>query len=297
LESGAFKLNKAVYYFSGTGNTLAVAREIAKKIHAEPIPLAAAMRAEKLHIDAQTIGVVFPSYLAMVYGMPLIVERFIRKIENIDSLHIFAVCTCGGYTPVNALPSLFRLEQLIRSCGGKLSAAYSVRLPMNNLDYGHIPIPIETDSETIIQNSKGAIDFVCNDILKGKPTKHRLAKRTFPLLLTPLFLATKKPVLNMLKKQAKVPADANLAYAELVPLTDRSIVVNDDCTGCGICARVCPVGNIKITDGKPVFQHRCEMCFACDEWCPVNAVHHWSRKVGVKYRHPDVRLPDMLAHR
>jgi MinD superfamily P-loop ATPase len=70
--------------------------------------------------------------------------------------------------------------------------------------------------------------------------------------------------------------------------------VDEKCTGCGTCAKVCPVNNIKIVDKRPEFQHKCEMCFACDEWCPSNAIHHWSRSEGVKYHHPDVSISDMI---
>ena len=99
-----------IFYFSGTGNTLALAKEIARKIDADIISISKVVY-ENLYIDAVRIGIVFPSYLAPLSGVPLIVERFVRKIENIGDMSIFAVCNCGGYESVNALPSfggLFR---------------------------------------------------------------------------------------------------------------------------------------------------------------------------------------------
>jgi MinD superfamily P-loop ATPase len=88
--------------------------------------------------------------------------------------------------------------------------------------------------------------------------------------------------------------DTKLNYFELIPLTDKSIIVDEKCISCGTCAKVCPVNNIKIIDEKPQFQHRCEMCFACDEWCPSTAIHHWGRSEGVKYHHPEVKTSDMI---
>lgn len=108
---------------------MALAREIAKRVNAKLIAISSTKNAEKIHVSAKTVGIIFPSYLAAVIGMPLIVDRFIKKIDNLDSLRIFAVCTCGGDESVNALPSLKKLEHTIRSCGEKLSAGYSVRLP------------------------------------------------------------------------------------------------------------------------------------------------------------------------
>lgn len=287
-------MNTKIYYFSGTGNSLVVARDIAKKVNAELISIHKVMNMDKIQIDAERIGIVFPSYIAPLAGIPNIVERFIEKITNIESISIFAVCTCGGYECVNALPSLYRLRHIIKSCGGKLSAEYSTRLPMNNLDYDHIPIPIKRDQEVIINGSKTRIDNISFRILKGKGTMYKNVKNLFVLLMTPMYKLMRQPVTNALKEKAKEPLESQLKYYELMHLTDKSITINENCNGCGICARVCPVNNIKIVENKPEFQHKCEMCFACDEWCPSNAIHHWSRAEGVKYHHPEVKLSDML---
>jgi len=284
-----------IYYFSGTGNSFAVAKDIAKKADAELISIPGAMYMDKIQVDAESIGIIFPSYLAPLSGLPLIVERFVRKIANIESMYVFAVCTCGGYECVNALPSLERLRHIIRSCGGKLSAEYSVRLPMNNLDYDHIPIPIIRDQEIIINKSKAKIDDVCYRIINKRGTKYKIVKKLFGLLMTPLYKLIRQSVINDLKEKAKEPMDTGLKYFELIPLTDKSIIIDEKCNGCGTCEKVCPVNNIKIVDKKPEFQHKCEMCFACDEWCSYNAIHHWSRTVGVKYHHPEVEISDMLC--
>jgi len=283
-----------IYYFSGTGNSFVVATNIAKKVKADLISIPKVMSMDKIQIDTECIGIIFPSYIAPLSGLPLIVERFVKKIADIESIHIFAVCTCGGYECVNALPSLNKLKKIIKSCGGKLSDEYSTRLPMNNLDYDHIPIPIIENQEVIINRSKTKIDDICYRIIKKRGTKYKIAKNMFKLLMAPLYKMMRQSVTNSLKKKAKEPVDTKLKYFELMPLTDKSITVDGKCNGCGTCAKVCPVNNIKIVAKKPEFRHRCEICFACDEWCPSNAIHHWSRSEGVKYHHPEVKLSDML---
>lgn len=283
-----------LFYFSGTGNTFALAKEIADKIEAELISIPKVMKEERIYINTKNIGIVFPSYMAPVSGLPLIVERFIRKIDNIGDLTIFAVCNCGGYESVNALPSLHKLQKIIKSCGGKLCAEYSLRLPMNNLDYDHIPIPINRDSEDIIRKSKAEIARICNCIMKRNKTRYKVLKNLFLYIMNPIYKLIRPAVIKELKIKAHEPADSKLQYDALIPLTDKSIEVDEKCIGCGICAKVCPVENIKIVNKKPEFQHRCEMCFACDEWCPTNSIHHWSRAKGIKYHHPEVHLVNML---
>ncbi len=283
-----------IYYFSGTGNTLAVARDIANGIKAHLIAIPNVIGEGKIHSDTDRIGIVFPSYLAPLAGLPLIVENFIRKIINIESLSIFAVCTCGGYECVNAVPSLMKAKTIIRECGGRLSAAFSVRLPMNNLDYDHIPIPITKDQDVIFSRSRIRIDRICDRIMKRQDTKFKAAKAICQMLMKPLYYMMRKSIINVLIEKANEPADTKREYFQLMPLTDRSITVSERCYGCGICARVCPANNIRLADKRPIFLHRCEMCFACDEWCPAGAIRHWSRSGGVKYHHPAVKLSDMI---
>ena len=209
-----------IFYFSGTGNSYVVAKDIAKKVKADLISIPKVINMDRMQVDADSIGIVFPSYLAPLSGIPLIVERFVKKIANIESIHIFAVCTCGGYECVNALPSLNKLKQIIRSCGGKLSAEYSTRLPMNNLDYDHIPIPINRDQQVIINKSKTKIDDICYRIIKKRSTKYKIAKILFNLLMTPLYKMMRQSVINALKEKAKEPMDTKLTYFELIPLTE-----------------------------------------------------------------------------
>jgi len=60
------------------------------------------------------------------------------------------------------------------------------------------------------------------------------------------------------------------------------------CTGCGICAEICPKDCIRMgSDGKayPAFPEDCALCAFCEMDCPANAIY-----VG-----PDLRPPALTC--
>ncbi|MHB1377223.1 MAG: hypothetical protein ACYCXB_07365 [Candidatus Humimicrobiaceae bacterium] len=56
-------MNTEIYYFSGTGNSLAVARDITKKADGKLISIFSVLDKKSINTDADTLGIVFPVYL------------------------------------------------------------------------------------------------------------------------------------------------------------------------------------------------------------------------------------------
>ena len=287
------KMNVQVFYFSGTGNSLDVAKEIAAGVEGEICAMAKSGKTTKT--DATKVGLVFPSYMAQLHGIPLIVERFTRGLEDIGSKYIFAVCTCGGYENFNALPTLRNLSRLVRSLGGRVAAEYSIRLPMNTLDYSHIPLPIDQDKERMFEKCHGQVRTICETVTRGGTSRYKVSKALLNWTMAPLYLLLRGVYYRELLKNAREPRDCGLSFYELIPMSDKSISINENCKSCSTCVKVCPVGNITMLNGKPTWQHHCEICLACAEWCPNGAIHHNSRPQGKNYHHPKVSLDDMLA--
>ena len=59
----------------------------------ELIPIASVVDKEVIETDADVVGIVFPTYYEPYGGVPIIVRKFARKLEDIDSKYIFAICT------------------------------------------------------------------------------------------------------------------------------------------------------------------------------------------------------------
>lgn len=286
-------MKAVIYYFSATGNCLAAARQIAACISAETVSIATLDQGSCDLKEYDRIGIVFPSYLAPIMGMPLIVERFVNRLSGIEHAQIFTVCTCGGYEFANALLPLERMSDLLRNRGGTVFAQYSVRMPMSNLDYKHIPVPISSNVSLIIERAEKKIDRICEQIQHNKRTRFPLSKWFARQFVGLIYQLLRKPAMKTLIAKSGKNASEGKAAGYFLPYTDRSILVRDTCIGCGVCEKVCPARNIILVNQRPQFQHRCEMCFACDEWCPSGAIQHWSREDGIKYHHPAIHLKDI----
>ena len=106
-----------IYYFTGTGNSLDVAKMVGKKFKNCDIKNIRKVIKNENTINDDVIGFVFPVY---AYGPPLMVRDFISNIKLSKKNYVFAVSTCGG-VPADTMGIT---SKLIRKSGGELSAGF-----------------------------------------------------------------------------------------------------------------------------------------------------------------------------
>jgi len=275
-----------IYYFSGTGNSLVVARDIAGQLDGKLIPLAALRSAQRVHTAADVIGIIFPVHNVVNGGVPLIIRNFLAKLEFSAAPYIFTVCTCGA----GSGDALVSVANIIKARGGQLAAGFTVKMPFN--------CPPFTKNEEQLKRFRAwqeQLAEVCATVAARRSMKIKTVNALIKALVYPLGQIMYASILNNYRKLAN---STELAFDEAVSFNDQSYAVDEHCNGCGICAKVCPVNNIAIVDHRPVWQHHCEACLACLVWCPQQAVSGGilSGKAE-RYQHPEVQLQDMFSQK
>ena len=74
-------------------------------------------------------------------------------------------------------------------------------------------------------------------------------------------------------------------------MSPKPFHATEACIGCKKCEKVCPVGNITVTD-RPVWGGNCTQCLACYHVCPVHAVEY-GKMTGKKGQYKGRLLKDL----
>jgi ferredoxin/flavodoxin len=257
-----------IYYFSGTGNSLAVGRKLAGRLDAELIQIVSA----DASAAAETVGLVFPLY---DFKPPEPVRAFIKILEGLEHRYIFAVCTYG----IAAHHALTNLNEELKTRGGRLSGGFAVPMPFNAIGSEAV-----TDGERarLLSGWKERIGEICSYVERresGTIESGGLFGGLFRMQTVRML-----PTLIAFFSRLLIRGADSFAFT-----------AEEGCDGCGVCAGICPVGNIEIRDGLPAWHECCLGCFACLHWCPRQAISLGGTRMHIRsYHHPDVKLSDMM---
>ena len=269
-----------IYYFSGTGNSLYIAQETARLLDGELIPIVSVLGSEVVHPEAEVVGIVYPVYYN---DLPAAVMDFAKKLRGIQNSYLFAVCNYGGC----GSQSVKTLGKLVEAAGGALATSYGIHMPQNAFRK-----PWEIN-DRLIERAGAKIRKIAQDVNAQKKGNHLKGLLNFIFVrLHPRLLPKIKADLA---SSSGLPPD--LDRDVLIRASDKRYRINSSCTGCGLCASVCPVSNIELQDGKPVWLGRCENCLACYTWCPSKAIEGSVATAGYFYTNPRIGIKDIIVQR
>jgi flavodoxin/Pyruvate/2-oxoacid:ferredoxin oxidoreductase delta subunit len=258
-------MKHAIYYFSGTGNSLYVAKKIQDRLGgAELIQITAKSRDKRPIVTADVLGIVFPVY---AFGPPKLVEEFIKTAQLGQPGYLFVVATNAG-GPGNTLKYT---EKLFKQKGLSVHGAFEIKMPINYITGSNPPSPEE--AKTIVEAQLPKLSAISTAVAEQKTKVASGDSMLKTALIHPIFTTFAA------KQQAK------------------KFSVSDQCTGCGFCEKLCPVENIRLdSDQKPSWGTACEFCLGCINWCPVQAIESGRATQGRnRYHHPDIRVQELFT--
>lgn len=260
--SGESKMRTLIYYFTGTGNSLYIAQQLEKQLENCQIrSMSREPPTQPVGGPDENIGFVFPVYY---WGMPMIVKRFVEKLDISKGAYIFAIVNYRGLK----LDTLGLLNDILEQKNAELAYGYGIKMPGNSITNYGPPSPEKTHK--IIENANFKIDEVAKAI-------------------------TKKEIVPIKRLGTLISKWGNSSIYKNIEKFDEKFTVTEKCNSCGICSEICPVQNIKIEDQTPTWQHHCEKCVACIQWCPKEAVQYGQKTVKRRrYRNPHVQAKDII---
>ena len=250
-----------ILYFSATGNSLAVARQLAEQLSEQLMPLVEADGVDLT--NEKRIGLVFPTY---DFNLPPALPALLSRLNISPRSYVFTVITCGSMVG----NCVWVLRRMLREKGIDLAYSHKVSVPDNSaLAFGRNPNKQLGKFERVparmaliiseLQAESRTLHYNCFSLLSwllGRPS------------VTRGMIQCMGPKVNPAK-----------------------------CTGCNTCVRVCPMENISLTDSKTAITgNNCTVCLACVHACPQQAftTNGLQTRKERQYRHPDIKLKDLI---
>lgn len=248
-----------VFYFTSTGNSLYVAKQFSDA----PISIPQELKKDELHYEDEVIGIVCPVYTG---ELPQIVRQFIER-ASFKADYVYLLLTYGHDYTVSA-------EWAVDFCaqhGVQVAYAQPVLMVDNFLPGFDMEAEMAMDKGIPAQLAQLKADVAARAVGVKAPTP-----------------------------EGKALYDMVVGGRKNMPPMSPSMMLDmkqDLCTGCGVCTKVCPLGSLKIEDGKAVrAKEDCEGCLACVHSCPAKAIgmRFPERNPDARYRYPEISLEEII---
>ena len=235
-----------VLYYSATGNTEYIAKEIARRLGDECIDLLSRIKNHdysNLHSEKPFI-ICAPVY---VCEMPRFMSKYLKKQTFSGNRNVYFIFTSGGYCGISGQLAKWMFRKKKMNYMGRAE----FKMPRNYVANDSYPMLAKEEVEERITNSYKMIAPVVETIQSGNKLKARhifLFETIITLPFNPIWCKYK--------------------------LLAKDFYSTDACIGCGKCVKLCPLNNITLKDKAPVWSNHCSHCMACIGNCPTRAIEY-----------------------
>lgn len=256
---GANKMSKNVIFcYSGTGNCLDMAKNIAKVLGDTDIVMMRRAPAVVDVEDAERVGFVFPCYAG---GLPGEVERFVRSLKIAPEAYTFgvgqfAVYPGNGLHIIDEIVGLDYWKSMSHQCGFIQSLPHNLMIP---------PMTAEmAEKRSQATAEKIGRDVLAKKEMVGRPREYKL---------------------NTLEYKA---------WPFLAEMKSHQFLVDPEkCIHCGQCVKICPKSNITMIAETPCFGNDCYQCVSCLQFCPTGAITMKGIGSRERYHNPNITAEEL----
>lgn len=249
-----------IFYFTATGNSLYVAKQLEGECYSIPQELKKENRCYK----AEKIGIVCPLF---EFEMPNYVKNFIEE-SVFETDYFYIIITYGMHDGGVAE----RTKAFMDSIGKRADYINTIKMHDNAI------IVFDMDEQRTVEESKKVDEHIAalkKDICE---CKNSIQYAEFEEVA---FQAGYKKMI-----EEKGPSYTFPLYR-----------VTDKCVGCKTCTKVCPRGCITLVDNKPNYDYtNCINCMACAQACPTKAIKLAMGEPNpeARYRNVHITLDELI---
>lgn len=237
---GAPGHKRLILYFTGTGNCLYVARQLADD-HTELLSIPQMEKHGTYEFEADEIGLVYPIYGHMP---PYMVRQFVQKAK-LRAPYKFAVLTYGA----RKCDAVEIWDGISRRAGNAFDYIATLMMVDNWLPNFDMNEQVKMDKH-IPEN----LERITADISRRRQWHE------------PVTDEERQQHQGFMQRTGLDPEVGFLMKSE------ERFAVTDACIGCGVCTSVCPRGNYELGSSGVMIAGDCEFCFACIQNCPQRAI-------------------------
>lgn len=244
-----------IRYFTGTGNTARVMAMVADELQTKDWvidsqeswlagPAKATPRGDLLLLGHPALGT----------GAPVHFLKWLQHLPAGNGIPAAIISVCGATVAKhrivdgNSLYSSVQISRILRHKGYRILAAQDVSLPVNWTQL--INPPSSSQIQQIFANSEPQIRQIGQELARfhGTIKARGWTTKILGALMAGLYHTIGRRFLG------------------------KIFVADQNCTDCGLCARSCPAGAIRMKQHKPNWNLDCSSCNRCINICPQKAI-------------------------
>ncbi len=264
-----------IFYFSGTGNSLYIARELQRKLpDSTVVPIIDALNTDKIEVTGDVVGFVFPIH---AFTLPIPVKKFLERVHLNSASYIFAIATRGG-SPCRIFTDI---DKILKKKGKSLDSRFFINMPNN-----YIPVleaPTQAEIKRLEAEAEKKLEIIQAAIVNRRKEQE------------------KDPNGSFWKENILFPVLTAFFHKTGYLNTERNFYSDSNCSGCGLCAKTCLSNKIEMKDGAPHWRKdtACIFCLACIHYCPSKAIQLRKTKTPSRgrYHHAEVTARNIAAQK